>query len=126
MGNAEAAAPNMGVATQPKSPPDVVLDAQPDPVEDHDVSDDPLRVYLLEIGRAHLHTADDEKRLARMIEIGKRAGDIRRQLQRSGLFPTATEIMHDAVIVPVRFRELARAVMKDAYEELNGFSIGVG
>ncbi len=93
----EAAAPNEGVATQPKSPADLEMEAQRASVEDQEVGDDPVRLYLHEIGKVHLLTADDEKRLARMIEIGKRAGDIRRQLQRSGLFPTATEIMLEAV-----------------------------
>ncbi len=80
---------------QPKSPAEP--DAQPAPIEDRDVSEDPVHLYLYQIGKVHLITAADEKRLARMIEVGKRAGDIRRQLQRSGLFPTATEIMLEAV-----------------------------
>ncbi len=93
----EEAAPTEGVAAQPKSPADLELDAHPTPVEDQEVGDDPVRLYLHEIGKVHLLTADDEKRLARMIELGKRASDVRRQLQRSGLFPTTTEIMVEIV-----------------------------
>jgi len=93
----EIAASNEGVATQPKSPADLEIEAQRASVEDQEVGDDPVRLYLHEIGKVHLLTAADEKRLARMIEIGKRASDIRHQLQRSGLFPTATEIMLEAV-----------------------------
>ena len=93
-GDDEAAAPTEGVTKQPKSP--AKLDAPPT-AEDQEVGDDPVRVYLHEIGKVHLITAGDEKRLARMIEVGKRAGDTRRLLQRSGLFPTATEIMIEVV-----------------------------
>ena len=79
----EATTPAEGMAARPKSPADLEIEAQRSSVEDQEVGDDPVRLYLHEIGKVHLLTADDEKRLARMIEVGKRASDIRRQLQRS-------------------------------------------
>ncbi len=88
-------APTKVVTTQQESPAE--LDASPATTDDQEVGDDPVRLYLQEIGKVHLLTAADEKRLARMIEIGKRAGDVRRLLQRSGLFPTAAEIMIEVV-----------------------------
>ena len=94
---ATAATPKALVATTTKSIADLELEAQRASAEDQEVGDDPVRLYLHEIGKVHLLTADDEKRLARMIEIGKRASDIRRQLQQAGLFPTSTEIMIEVV-----------------------------
>ncbi len=55
----EAAAPSEGVATQPKSPADIEMEAQRASVEDQEVGDDPVRLYLHEIGKVHLLTADD-------------------------------------------------------------------
>jgi RNA polymerase primary sigma factor len=56
--------------------------------------DDPVRMYLHEIGRVHLLTANDEKVLARKIEGGRRIGEIERGLQdRLGRQPSAAEIM---------------------------------
>lgn len=85
------------VATKTKSIADLELEVQRASVEDQEVGDDPVRLYLHEIGKVHLLTAADEKRLARMIEVGKRANDIRRQLQQAGLFPTSTEIMIEII-----------------------------
>ena len=34
--------------------------------------------------------------------------------------------LHDSVIASAQFRTLARRVMEDAYEALNGFPVGVG
>jgi len=41
------------------------------PLEDQEGIDDPVRMYLREIGKVFLLTADDEKRLARQMEEGK-------------------------------------------------------
>src|SRR5579885_3520434 len=41
------------------------------PVEEQEGIDDPVRMYLREIGKVSLLSADDEKRLARQMEEGK-------------------------------------------------------
>ncbi len=51
------------------------------PVEGYEdeSTDDPIRMYLHEIGRVHLLTAADEKILARRMEIGRRVNDIKKE-----------------------------------------------
>jgi len=49
-----------------------------EPAEEQEVVDDPVRMYLHEIGRVHLLTADDEKVLAKNMEEGNRINEIRR------------------------------------------------
>ncbi len=46
-------------------------------IEEHGVVDDPVRMYLHEIGRVTLLSADDEKVLAKKMEAGKRLREIR-------------------------------------------------
>ena len=59
---------------------------------EQDITDDPVRIYLHEIGRVHLLTADDEKVLAQKMEAGKRIHEIRQQyLQRYGSAPSTTD-----------------------------------
>ncbi len=61
---------------------------------EQDITDDPVRIYLHEIGRVHLLTAEDEKVLARKMEAGKRIHEIRQQyLQRYGNAPSTTDII---------------------------------
>jgi RNA polymerase primary sigma factor len=56
--------------------------------------DDPVRMYLHEIGRVHLLTAQDEKVLARKIEEGRRIDEVKASwLEQHGSQPSATEIM---------------------------------
>jgi RNA polymerase primary sigma factor len=62
--------------------------------EESGVVDDPVRMYLHEIGRVPLLTADDEKNLAQKMEKGKRVAEIREYLRKKlGHDPTTTEIM---------------------------------
>jgi RNA polymerase primary sigma factor len=58
------------------------------------IVDDPVRMYLHEIGRVTLLTADDEKTLAQKMEAGKRVKEIEEScFAKSGRTPTATEII---------------------------------
>jgi len=60
--------------------------------EEQEVGDDPVRLYLHEIGRVPLLTAHDEKTIARRIEIGKRLAEVKRELEKQGKRATASEI----------------------------------
>jgi len=63
-------------------------------LEVQEVIDDPVRMYLHEIGRVHLLTAKDEKVLARKMEKGKRIKDIKQgYLEKHGRSPSATEVI---------------------------------
>jgi len=63
-------------------------------MEEQDVADDPVRLYLHEIGKVHLLTADDEKVLAKKLERAKIVKGIRQDyLERYGSSPSATGIV---------------------------------
>ncbi len=61
--------------------------------EEQEVADDPVRLYLHEIGRVHLLTAIDERTLAKKIEAMKRVKDIRRDLEEQGQHVSPTGII---------------------------------
>ncbi len=67
------------------------------PAEDtteQDITDDPVRIYLHEIGRVHLLTAADEKTLAKQMEEGKLINDIKQEYsQKYGRQPATTDII---------------------------------
>ncbi|MFC1894063.1 sigma-70 family RNA polymerase sigma factor [Chloroflexota bacterium] len=64
-----------------------------DRLEEYAALHDPLRMYLREIGRVHLLTAEDEKVLAKKVEKGRRISDITKEwLQKYGVLPSATEM----------------------------------
>jgi RNA polymerase primary sigma factor len=72
--------------------------------EELEVADEPIRLYLHEIGKVSLLTAHDERDLAKKIEVAKRLRQIKRDyLQKSGESPSATEI-----VLTIR-REIGRA-----------------
>ncbi len=70
------------------------LDIPLEQLEEQGVVDDPVRMYLHEIGRVLLLTAEDEKVLAKKMEEGKRIREVRGQcLEKEGRYPTATEVI---------------------------------
>jgi len=79
---------------KPESSLDLDLETPLEQMEDQEVVDDPVRMYLHEIGRVHLLTADEEKDLARKMEEGRRIKEIKQvYLQQHGRDPSATEII---------------------------------
>ncbi|MCL2150510.1 MAG: RNA polymerase sigma factor RpoD [Dehalococcoidia bacterium] len=63
-------------------------------LEEPGVVDDPVRMYLHEIGRVLLLSADDEKRLAQQMERGKRITDIKNYCRKEfGREPRAVEVI---------------------------------
>ncbi len=63
-------------------------------LEVQEIADDPVRIYLHEIGRVHLLTANDEKTLAKKMEEGKRLNEIKQYyLQEHGRLPSAVDIV---------------------------------
>ena len=66
---------------------------QEDTIE-QDITDDPVRIYLHEIGRVHLLTAADEKTLAKQMEEGKNINNIKQEYsQKHGRQPAVTDII---------------------------------
>ena len=62
-------------------------------VEESEISDDPVRMYLREIGRVDLLTAQDERFLARGMEISQRLADIQAEMSaQTGRMPSAADI----------------------------------
>jgi RNA polymerase primary sigma factor len=63
-------------------------------LEEPGVVDDPVRMYLHEIGRVPLLSAEDEKRLAQLMEKGKRVSEIKEFCHRqAGHEPRSPEIV---------------------------------
>ena len=58
-------------AEKAESPLDVELDLAAETLNEQDITDDPVRIYLHEIGRVQLLTASDEKNLAKQMEEAK-------------------------------------------------------
>ncbi len=77
-----------------ESPLDLGLETPIEQLEGQEVIDDPVRMYLHEIGRVHLLNAANEKVLAKRMEEGRRINEIRQEwLQEYGEPPSTMEIL---------------------------------
>jgi RNA polymerase primary sigma factor len=77
-----------------KSTEDIELDPSIEQMEEQEVADDPVRLYLHEIGKVQLLTAKDERILAQKIEEAKRIREIRQAFQEEyGRHPSVTEVV---------------------------------
>ena len=74
-------------------------------LEEQEGIEDPVRMYLREIGKVYLLTAEDEKRLARRMEERKFIKAVENSFQRSnGRAPTAPEVV-EAIVKGIRRQE---------------------
>jgi RNA polymerase primary sigma factor len=65
--------------------------------DNQEVDDDPVRLYLHEIGRVPLLTAKDEKITARRIEIGRRIAAVKHELEIQGKNGSASQVFQEIV-----------------------------
>ena len=100
--------PNAKLNVKPKSPTTSGLEIPVEQLEEQATVDDPVRMYLHEIGRVRLLTADNEKVLAKKLEEGKRINEIRQDyLKEYGKSPSATEI----ILIMLRDLEQATTII---------------
>ncbi|MFC2003599.1 RNA polymerase sigma factor RpoD [Chloroflexota bacterium] len=84
--------PEEELTAEDETPVDLGLEIPLEQLAEQEAVDDPVRMYLHEIGRVMLLTAVDEKVLARKMEGGKRIHEIKQYwLQEYGRPPSATE-----------------------------------
>jgi len=79
----------------------------------NEILDDPVRMYLREIGSVKLLTANDEKILARSIEIARHLNQIKQQLtiEKNGDNPYGWQIIHSILEKLIKNRKLVFAIL---------------
>ena len=79
---------------------------------DTDLTDDPVRMYLREIGRVELLTAQEERELARNLELRRIVAEIETDfLEKHQTKPSATEISIEAMLRLSKMQSAAKAMV---------------
>jgi len=100
--------------------PEAASDLEPEipleRIEEQEVIDDSVRMYLHEIGRVPLLTAGDEKILAKQMEDGRRIAEIKHDwMKKHGRLPTFSEVVLTVISELAQQEQIIRAV----HEELH-------
>ncbi len=83
----------------PETPPKVVKGiGQESEVFDQEIVDDPVRMYLREIGRVRLLSAKDERILARKMEGGKHISTVKNDLEQQKGIPSSAVETYKALL----------------------------
>jgi RNA polymerase primary sigma factor len=103
---------------------DFDLELPAEEIAEQDITDDPVRIYLHEIGRVQLLTAEDEKNLAKRMEESKYINEIRQEYSRKyGRQPSATEIILVVLEDMGKAADLVRLLQENlGLQEVKGFS----
>ena len=100
-----------------------------EPPEGQEAVDDPVRMYLHEIGRVSLLTADDERFLAKKMEAAKRIYQVKQNwLQRHEGTPSTTEIIlailedieQSSAIISIFQKQLGLSLTANFVETISG------
>src|SRR5581483_3538404 len=95
-------------ASEKPEPEDEELEKEAVPLEEQEGIDDPVRMYLREIGKVYLLSGADEKRLARHMEEAKHVEAIeKRWLEEKNRLPTGQETLLTLID---QFHQYAKAV----------------
>ncbi len=83
-------------------------------IDESGAVDDPVRMYLHEIGRVPLLTASDEKNLAQKMELGKRLQEVKASLQEAtGVEPTESEVILEVLKEISETEDLVSKIQKE-------------
>jgi len=90
--------------------------------DNQECNDDPVRIYLLEIGRVALLTAQDEKITARRIEMGQHVAGVKLSLEKQGRPASANQIFQEIISELWKLSEVIHEIQQHlGMSEKSGF-----